>query len=168
MFARFTSLQNSLLDEFWRLQQEMEELPGDGLSFSGGIRPLPRGSFPAINVVRTPEEMQVYLFAPGRDPKKLDISIQQGVLTRSGERQIPIDEKATYYRQERFGGEFRRAISLGEDVEAELVEAKYRDGIVQIRLHRRESAKPRQIEIRREGGDTSWPRTLRRLPGGNP
>jgi len=35
MFARFTSLQNSLLDEFWRLQQEMEELPGDGLSSSG-------------------------------------------------------------------------------------------------------------------------------------
>ncbi|TLY78779.1 MAG: Hsp20/alpha crystallin family protein, partial [Gammaproteobacteria bacterium] len=56
-------------------------------------------------------------------------------------------EKATYYRQERFGGEFRRVISLPEDVDPERVEAKYRDGIVQITVHRRESARPRQIEI---------------------
>jgi HSP20 family protein len=147
MFSRFANLQNSLLDEFWRLQRDLDELQGDPLSSAGAIRSLPRGAFPAINVVRTPADVQVYLFAPGIDPKKLDVSIQQGLLTIAGERQIPIDEKATYYRQERFAGEFHRAISLGEDVDAERVEAKYRDGIVQIRLHRRESAKPRQIEI---------------------
>jgi HSP20 family protein len=147
MFGRFTGLPNSLLDDFWRLQQEVDELLGDGLSSSGGIRSLPRGAYPAINVVQTPEDVRVYLFAPGIDPKKLDVSIQQGLLTIAGERQIPINDKATYYRQERFSGEFRRAISLGEDVDAERVEAKYRDGIVQIRLQRRESAKPRQIEI---------------------
>jgi HSP20 family protein len=147
MFGRFTNLQNSLLDQFWRLQQDIDELNADGLSPAGGIRSLPRGSFPAINVVRTAEDVRVYLFAPGLDPKKLDVSIQQGLLTIAGERQITIDEKATYYRQERFGGEFRRAINLGEDADGEHVEAKYRDGIVQIRLRRHESAKPRQIEI---------------------
>ncbi len=147
MFGSFMSLQSSLLDDFWRLQQEMGELLGDGISSSGSIRSLPRGSFPAINVVQTPEDVQVYLFAPGIDPKRLDLSIQQGLLTIAGERQIAHDDKATYYRQERFGGEFRRVISLGEDVDADRVEAKYHDGIVQIRLHRRESAKPRQIEI---------------------
>ena len=57
------------------------------------------------------------------------------------------DDSATYYRQERYSGEFRRAISLGEDIDAERVEARYRDGIVQITLHRRASAQPRQIEI---------------------
>ena len=147
MFGRFTSSQISLLDQFWRLQQEMDELLGDGTSSSGGIRSLPRGSFPALNVIQTPEEVQLYLFAPGLDPKKLDVSIQQGLLTIAGERQFPIDDKSTYYRQERFTGEFRRAVGLGEDVDAEHVAANYRDGIVQIRLRRRESAKPRQIEI---------------------
>ena len=125
----------------------MDELLGDGTSSSGGIRSLPRGSFPAIHVIQTPEEVQLYLFAPGLDPKKLDVSIQQGLLTIAGERPVPIEDKSTYYRQERFAGEFRRAISLGEDVDAERVAANYRDGIVQIRLHRRESARPRQIEI---------------------
>ena len=147
MFGSFSSLQNSLLDEFWRLQQEMNDVLGDGPSSSGGIRSLPRGSFPAINVLQTPEDVQVYVFAPGVDPKKLDVSIQQGLLTISGERQIPTNEGNAYYRQERFSGEFRRAISLGEEVDPEHVEAKYRDGVVQIRLHRRDSAKARQIEI---------------------
>src|SRR3984893_8537782 len=104
MFGRYTNLPNWLLDDFWRLQQEVDELLGDGLSSSNGIRSLPRGSYPAINVVQTPEDVQVYLFAPGIDPKKLDVSIQQGLLSIAGERQIPVDDKATHYRQERFSG----------------------------------------------------------------
>ena len=147
MFGMFNGLPGSLLDDLWRLQREVDEILADGTSAPGGIRSLPRGSYPAINVVQTPEDVQVYIFAPGIDPKKLDVSIQQGLLTISGERRIAIDDKATQYRQERFSGEFRRAISLGDDIDAERVEAKYRDGIVQIRLTRRESAKPRQIEI---------------------
>jgi HSP20 family protein len=147
MFGRFTGVPSSLLDELWRLQQEADDMLGGAMSSEGGIRSLPRGSYPAMNVVQTPEDVQIYVFAPGIDPKKLDVSIQQGLLTIAGERRIAIDDKASYYRQERFSGEFRRAVSLGEDIDPERVEAKYRDGIVQIRLRRRESAKPRQIEI---------------------
>ena len=147
MFGRLTSFQDSLLDEFWRLHQEMDEMLGDGLSSAGGIRSAPRRTFPAVNVIQTPAEVQVYLFAPGVDPKKLDVSVQRGLLTVSGERNIPVHDEATYYRQERFSGEFRRAISLGDDVDPDKVEAKYRDGILQIQVRRRESAKPRQIEI---------------------
>ena len=147
MFGRFTGVPSLLLDDLWRLQQEADDMLGGAMSCEGGIRSLPRGSYPAMNVVQTPEDVQIYVFAPGIDPKKLDVSIQQGLLTIAGERRIAIDDKASYYRQERFSGEFRRAVSLGEDIDPERVEAKYRDGIVQIRLRRRESAKPRQIEI---------------------
>jgi HSP20 family protein len=147
MFGRFNGLSSGLLDDFWRLRHEVDELLGDGLSTSRGIRSLPRGSFPAINVLQTPEDVQIYLFAPGIDPKQLQVSIQQGLLTIAGERRIAIDDKATQYRQERFSGQFHRAISLGDDVDSDRVIATYRDGIVQIKVHRRESAKPRQIEI---------------------
>ncbi len=147
MFSSLTSFQTSLLDEFWRLHQELEEVVGDGLASSSGIRSLPRGAFPAINVVQTPADVQVYLFAPGLDPKQLSVSIQQNLLTIEGERQIPHQGNATYYRQERVGGRFHRAVSLKDDVDPQRVEATYRDGIVQITLHRREAARPRQIEI---------------------
>ncbi len=147
MFGSFSSSQGTLFDELWRLHHEMEEAVADSLTTSSGIRSWARGTFPAINVVQTATEVQVYLFAPGIDPKQLNVSIQQNLLTIEGQRPRPSENKATYYRQERFSGQFHRAISLSDDVDPQRVEAKYRDGIVQITLHRRETARPRQIEI---------------------
>jgi HSP20 family protein len=146
MAANFTSVQSALFDEFRRVQQEMDELFGSD-SWSGGIRSLPRGTFPAINVASNDERVDVYVFAPGIDPKSLDISIQQNLLTVSGQRQLALSDKATYYRQERFSGEFRRVITLPDDIDPDRIDARYQDGIVQIGVQRRESARPRRIEI---------------------
>lgn len=146
MFGIPSNTPSSVFDEFWRLQQEVDELFGSW-SAPLGIRSLPRGSFPAVNVGQTPERVDVYLFTPGIDPKTLEISIQQNLLTVSGRRELKAEEEAAYYRQERFSGEFRRVISLPEDVDPERVQAKYVDGIVQIGVQRREAARPRQIEI---------------------
>ncbi len=146
MFGIPSNMPSSAFDELWRLQQEVDELFGSWTS-PLGIRSLPRGSFPAVNVGQTPERVDVYLFAPGIDPKSLDISIQQNLLTVSGKRELRAEEEADYYRQERFSGEFRRVISLPEDVDPERVQAKFVDGIVRIELQRRESARPRQIAI---------------------
>jgi HSP20 family protein len=146
MFGVLSNVPSSLYDELWHLQQEVDELFGSS-SPPLGIRSLPRGSFPAVNVGLTPERVDIYLFAPGIDPKRLDISIQQNLLTIAGSRELRAEEEANFYRQERFSGEFRRVISLPEDVDPERVQAKYVDGIVQIGVQRRESARPRQIEI---------------------
>lgn len=146
MFGIPSNTPSSVFDELWRLQQEVDELFGSWGS-PLGIRSLPRGSFPAVNVGQTPERVDVYLFAPGIDPKSLEISIQQNLLTVAGKRELKEEGQASFYRQERFTGEFRRVISLPEDVDPERVQAKYVDGIVQIGVQRRESARPRQIEI---------------------
>jgi len=146
MFGIPSNTPSSVFDELWRLQQEVDELFGSWGS-PLGIRSLPRGSFPTVNVGQTPERVDVYLFAPGIDPKSLEISIQQNLLTVSGKRELREEGQANFYRQERFTGEFRRVISLPEDVDPERVQAKYVDGIVQIEVQRRESARPRQIEI---------------------
>ena len=143
-----TYSESPLLAQFRRLEEELDEIFGNSMPWTGGIRSLPPGAFPAINVGSTEDQVTVYLFAPGIDARKLDISIQQNVLTVTGEREVPRDEPATYYRQERFGGEFRRVISLPDDVDPERVEASYRNSVVQITMRRRESAKPRQISIR--------------------
>jgi HSP20 family protein len=145
MFVRFTNPQSSLFDDFRRLHQAIDEMLSD--DSASGIRSLPRGSFPAINVIQTANEVQVYVFVPGVDPKALDVSIQRGLLRISGRRAIVRDQKAAYYRQERFDGEFSRSISLSDDIDSEHVEASYRNGILQIKLDRREAAKARQIEI---------------------
>jgi HSP20 family protein len=145
MFASFMNFGGSLFDEIRRMHEELDEIFGSAVP--GDIRSLPRGSFPAVNVASTPDAVTVYLFAPGIDPKALDVSIQQNLLTITGRREVEIDADADYYRQERFNGEFRRAISLPDGIDPDRVEARYRDGIVQIQLQRREAARPRQIAV---------------------
>ena len=140
------SFDTSLFDELRRLESEMGQLYGRGSS-PVGIRAMRRGTFPPINVGATPERVDVYLFAAGLDPKSLDISIQQNLLAVSGERRVSVDEAADYYRQERFDGEFRRVITLPDDVDPDRVDAKYRDGVLQITVQRREAAQPRQITV---------------------
>jgi HSP20 family protein len=142
----FGSFDPSLFDEFRRIESDMDHLFGRG-ALPAGIRAMRRGTFPPINVGATPERVDVYLFAAGLDPKSLDISIQQNLLAVSGERKVPVDEAADYYRQERYDGEFRRVITLPDDVDPDRVEAKYRDGVLQITVQRREAVRPRQITV---------------------
>jgi HSP20 family protein len=146
MFGSLSGLDGGLFDEFRRLQEEIDNL-FDQWPATTGVRSVTKGGFPSINVAATPEEFEVYFFAAGLDPKKLEISIQQNLLTVTGERQVPVNEAATYYRRERFGGEFRRVVTLPEDADPDRVDASYRDGVLHISVKRKESAKPRMITI---------------------
>jgi HSP20 family protein len=147
MFTRFVVPESSVFSEMRRLEQELDDLLGGGSSWSSSIRSLPPGTFPAINVGSTDEQVTVYVFAPGVDPKSLDVQMQQNLLSISGRREEAPEKGATYYRQERFRGEFNRVLTLPEDVDADQVEAKYREGIVEITVKRRQAAKPRQIAV---------------------
>ncbi len=150
MFEGLWGYEHPLSGQIRRLEEELDSLFGAGASLTGtrNIRSLPAGTFPAVNVAATPEAIMVYLFAPGLDAKGFDISIQQNLLSIGGAREIPLDDSATYYRRERFSGQFRRTINLPEDADPERVEAKYSNGILTVRIARRESAKPRQIQVR--------------------
>jgi HSP20 family protein len=147
MFGSLTNFEGSLFDDLRRMQQDMEEMFGRG-TWPAGIRSVARGTYPPINIGSTGEGVEVYLFAAGLDPKTLDISIQQNLLTVAGERKVDVPENVEYYRRERFSGPFRRVISLPEDVDPDKVEARYTDGILRILVQRREASRPRQIEVK--------------------
>lgn len=140
------SFEGSLFDEFRQLQQEMDQLFG-GTSWPNHIRAATRGTYPPLNVGSSPDQVDVYLFAAGINPKDLDISIQQNLLTVAGKRNLIAEEGANYYRRERFDGEFRRVVTLPDDVDPEQVQAGYRDGILHIAIRRREAAKRKKIEV---------------------
>ena len=148
MFGTFlTSFDPALMDSLRRLEAEKDQLLGRS-AYPAGIRAVPRGTFPPINVGATAERVDVYVFAAGLDSRSIDVSIQQNLLTVSGSRKLTPNPEAEYYRRERYDGEFRRVIALPEDVDPDRVEAKYRDGVLQVTVHRRQPARPRQIEIR--------------------
>lgn len=135
-----------LFQEFRRLEQELDEQLGRW-SWPLGIRSTARGTWPPMNVGLTPENVEIYLFAAGLDPKSIDISVEQNLLTVAGERRIPARGEVAWYRNERFDGNFRRVISLPEDVDPDSIRARYRDGVLQVTAKRPEAAKPRQIQV---------------------
>lgn len=135
-----------LFAELDRLQREAQRFSGPTTS----IRGFGRNGFPALNIGGTPDSVEVYAFAPGLDTKTLDVTIERGVLSLSGERlgQLPAeDSQSSIHINERFNGRFRRAVSLSDDVDPERVTANYNDGVLHISIKRRASTQPRRIEI---------------------
>ncbi|HSV82326.1 MAG TPA: Hsp20/alpha crystallin family protein [Ramlibacter sp.] len=113
------------------------------------IRSRGGSGFPSVNVGTTPESVEVMALAPGLDPSSLEITIDRGLLVIAGERKsdLPEGERASVYANERFSGKFRRVVSLPEDADPARVQANYRDGVLRITVHKRESSLPRRIEV---------------------
>ncbi len=132
--------------ELDRLQREMQQ----AFEVSPSIRGFGRGGFPALNVGGAPQSVEIYAFAPGLDPATVDVHLERGVLSLSGERKSTLaapNEKTIAHINERFAGRFRRVISLPDDIDPNAVTANYRDGVLHISVKRRESAQPRRINI---------------------
>ncbi len=136
----------SFFDQFKRMQDEVDQLFGRGV-WPSGIRSVARGTWPAVNVGVTPEQINVYLFVAGVDTESLDVSLQQNLLTVSGERKAPVVEGLDYYRKERYDGGFRRIITLTDDADPDRVQANYRDGVLTIEVKRRKESRPRTIKV---------------------
>lgn len=136
----------NIFAEMANLQRQVEQL----FDFEPSIRGIGRGGFPALNVGRTPQTMELYAFIPGLDPSSIDVNIDQGMLTISGKRSDDLvtgEDKATVHLNERFAGQFKRVISLSEDLDPDTVDARYRDGVLHISIKRRESAQLRRISV---------------------
>ena len=135
-----------LFAEVDRLQRELQQ------SFdtvSPSIRGFHRG-YPALNIGSTPKSVEIYAFAPGIDPARLEVNLDRGVMTIEGERPSAVrsgGERSTAHINERFEGRFRRVVSLPDDIDPAAVNASYRDGVLHVSVQRRESAQPRRIEV---------------------
>jgi HSP20 family protein len=142
MFINLRDFGGDLFDELRRLEREANA--GWPTSY---IRSGAKAAWPPINIGSTEDEVDVYLFLPGINTETLEVQIQQNLLTIAGERRLITEAGASYFRKERYDGDFRRAVTLPEDVDPERVEANYEDGVLHIRVMRRESSKPRKIQV---------------------
>ena len=105
--------------------------------------------WPTLDLIETPETLQVKAELPGIEPKDLDISIVGNMLTIKGEKSEEKEEKGkTWHRRERSAGRFVRSISLPMEVDAEHVEAVDEHGVLTITLPKLEPAKAKRISVR--------------------
>lgn len=143
---RSSMFRNDLFSQMDRLQREMQQVFG----MEPDIRGLVRGGFPTMNIGSTPQSIEVYAFMPGIDPNAIDVSLERGVLTLSGERQSELAaaaEQVNLHVNERFAGRFRKVISLPDDIDPDGVTAQCRDGVLHISIKRRQEMQPRRISV---------------------
>ena len=150
MYESMLNFPSDVFGDFGRLRRELDDMFGGG-GMPSSIRSVAPGTFPSINIGNTRNSVEIYAFAPGIDPSKVEVVIDRGVLTLSGERPSALpegnDRKVTVYSRERVSGRFKRAISLPDDVATDQVNASYRDGVLRVSVPRRESAQPKRIAV---------------------
>ncbi len=106
---------------------------------------------PAFDISETDDHIVVKADLPGIDAKELDISITGNVLTVKGEKKREAEEKGeSYHRVERWFGSFTRSIALPVDVDAEGIEAVYKDGVLKITIPKTEKSRRKKIEVKSE------------------
>jgi HSP20 family protein len=133
----FSLFPRDLFAEVERLQRQMQE----AFEFSPSIRGFARGGFPALNVASTPQSAEIYGFAPGLDPASIEVQLERGVLSISGERKPELPAEDDYRSS------FHRVITLSDDLDPNEVRATYREGVLHISIKRQESAQPRRINV---------------------
>src|SRR5437867_5292833 len=140
----------------WEPFREMEEFQNRLSTLFG--RPLRRTNgreeitlpewTPLADITEDDKEYLIKAELPEMKKEDVKVTVENGVLTISGERKFEKEEKKKkYHRVERGYGTFVRTFALPEDADADRVKAQFKQGILEVHLPKNEKAKPKQIEV---------------------
>ena len=107
-------------------------------------------SWPRVDIVEKDSGYSISADLPGLDKKDIKVSVENGVLTISGEKEATKNDekKNRYHYLERSYGSFKRSFALPENVDQEHIEANFKNGVLQLALKKNEKAKPKAIEVK--------------------
>jgi HSP20 family protein len=146
---------------FHSLQQEVNRLFDDffgkgefGLTpFSGGFMERYGAFNPQVDVTETDQEIKVAAELPGLTEKDVEVSLSNDMLTISGEKKAEKEVKGeNYYRMERSYGSFQRTIPLPTEIEADKVDATFKNGVLTVTLPKSAQAVQNRKKIAIKGG----------------
>ncbi|MBI5577262.1 MAG: Hsp20/alpha crystallin family protein [Deltaproteobacteria bacterium] len=132
------------------IQDKMNQLFEDTFSRTRGREEaLGKGMWtPAVDIFETEEAVMVKAEIPGLERDQIAVEVKDGILTLHGERKFEKEVKEeNYHRIERSYGTFHRSFSLPSSVEQDRISAKFKDGVLEVTLPKKERAKPKQIKV---------------------
>jgi HSP20 family protein len=138
------------LGSFWNWDpfRELERMQRDVDTAFGRANDSYAPGFPPIDVFANEDGAVVTAELPGIEPDQLDISVVGDTVTLSGSRPADEGEKAEQWvRRERGYGAFERSIKLPFQLEADAVEARFKNGVLTVKLPKAGSEKPRRIAV---------------------
>jgi len=103
---------------------------------------------PPVDIREEDSQFLVQVDLPGVDPKAVEITCEQGVLTIRGRREEPRREARDGYRRiERLTGQFQRRFSLPEAADVQNIKAKALNGVLEVAIPKLAQAKPQRIAV---------------------
>ena len=103
---------------------------------------------PAVDIKEDDNQFRIFADIPGVEAKDIDVTMEDGVLSIKGERSSSEYEKGEGFRRvERSIGRFYRRFSLPDTADAEKIEAKCKDGVLEIVLPKHAKLQPKRIEV---------------------
>ena len=123
------------------VEEEFDRLAGRAFARNAWVPPL--------DVRETEDRFEVKLDLPGLEPKDVNVTFEDGMLTIGGKRQFETEDTGdTWHRVERGFGTFARSIRLPQTADTERIEASFDKGVLTVSVPKSEQAKPKTIEVR--------------------
>jgi len=104
---------------------------------------------PAVDIEEYSDKFVLYADVPGVDGKSIEVTLEKGILTLSGNREQNVEPAGVERRRvERATGRFHRRFALPDTVDADSVSASNRNGVLEITIPKRPQAQPRRITVK--------------------
>jgi HSP20 family protein len=150
MSALVPTIKWNPLKEFEDMEKRLAEFFRRGADAGHGKEALTMAEWsPAVDITEDEKEYILKAELPGMKKEDIRITVQNDVLTISGERASEKKEKGNkYHRIERSYGTFMRSFSLPEDADGTKVAADCKDGLLKVHIPKSEKAKPNSVEVK--------------------
>lgn len=104
---------------------------------------------PSVDIIEDEKEWLIKADLPDVKKEDVNVTVESGVLTITGERKFEKEEKEKkYHRVERAYGNFLRSFTLPDGADGSKVSAEFKDGVLKVHLPKNEKAKPKTVEVK--------------------
>ncbi len=140
---------DTFLTPFDKMFDQMVETQFPDITKSVGVRPYAGSAYPKVNVYEYDDKVGIIAEIPGLDKKQLQVEVEDGVLTISGDKHSAFEnEGATVLRRELKQSSFCRKFELGELLDGENISANFKDGILSVSVPKVEPEKPKKHTVK--------------------
>ena len=140
---------DSFLTPFDKMFDQMIETHFPNVVQQVGVKPYQGTAYPKVNVYEYDDKIGIIAEIPGLKKKQLNIEVEDGVLTISGDKHgIEEQDGATVLRRELKASSFKRSFELGELLDGDNIKADFKDGVLSVSIPKIEPEKPKKHTVK--------------------
>ena len=140
---------DSFLTPFDKLFDQMVSQHYPEITKSVGVNPMQGSAYPKVNVYEYDDKIGIVAEIPGLNKKQLDVSVEYGILTISGDKHNTFeDDGAKVLRRELKQSSFKRQFELGEMLDGKSVSASFKDGVLSVSIPKTEPEVPEKHSVK--------------------